>query len=246
MRLGLISDIHGNLPALETVLDHLRRARVDQLVCLGDVAAFGPQPREALSRLRATGCAVVMGNTDAWLLDPRPHAVRDADSQRVTDIEMWCAVRLTADDLDYVRTFQPTVEVALGGKARALCFHGSPRADTEIIAAATPDDELDRIFAGFSATVMAGGHTHAQMFRRHREMIILNPGSVGLPYERHAQGEEARNPAWAEYALVDWEGGDLAVTLRRAPYDVAPVIRAALESEMPHAEWWTRGWLERS
>ena len=70
MRIGLIADIHGNLIALETVLAELAREPLDQMVCLGDVAALGPQPGEALARLRALGCPVVMGNTDAWLLAP--------------------------------------------------------------------------------------------------------------------------------------------------------------------------------
>ena len=67
MRIGLIADIHGNGIALDVVLAELARERVDEIICLGDVAALGSQPREVLARLRAIGCPVVMGNTDAWL-----------------------------------------------------------------------------------------------------------------------------------------------------------------------------------
>jgi predicted phosphodiesterase len=65
-RVALISDIHGNAVALEAVLADIARRRVDEIVCLGDVAAGGPQPREALERLRTLGCAVVRGNADEW------------------------------------------------------------------------------------------------------------------------------------------------------------------------------------
>ena len=65
MRIGLISDIHGNLFALEAVLAELARERLDDLVCLGDVAALGPEPVGVLARLRTAQCSVVMGNTDA-------------------------------------------------------------------------------------------------------------------------------------------------------------------------------------
>lgn len=65
MRIGLIADIHGNLLALEAVLSALGRDGVDDLICLGDVASLGPQPAEVIARLRALGCPVLMGNTDA-------------------------------------------------------------------------------------------------------------------------------------------------------------------------------------
>jgi predicted phosphodiesterase len=69
MRIALLADIHGNLSALEAVLAALQAEAVDQLICLGDVAAVGPQPHEVIGRLRDVGCPAVKGNTDAWLSD---------------------------------------------------------------------------------------------------------------------------------------------------------------------------------
>src|SRR5256885_12728190 len=71
MRLGLISDIHGNLLALDAVLDELNESGMDRLVCLGDVAA-GPEPRATIERLREVGCPVVRGNWDTWVLEGVP------------------------------------------------------------------------------------------------------------------------------------------------------------------------------
>ena len=90
-------------------------------------------------------------------------------------------------------------------------------------------------------SVMAGGHTHVQMLRRHRETLLLNPGSVGLPFEQVADGQ-VRNPPWAEYALVEWAGGEVSVALRRVPIDARAVVDAILRSGMPHAEWWAQDW----
>ncbi|HEX5439838.1 MAG TPA: metallophosphoesterase [Ktedonobacterales bacterium] len=70
MRIALIADIHGNLVAFNTILDDIAREGVDQMVCLGDVAAFGPQPEEVVARLREVGCPVVMGDADMTLLTP--------------------------------------------------------------------------------------------------------------------------------------------------------------------------------
>ena len=178
MRIGLIADIHGNLIALETVLAELALESLDQLVCLGDVAALGPQPGEALARLRALQCPVVMGNTDAWLLAP-PSAV---DGDRVDRaITQWTIAQLTDDDRAYIASFPPTIELALGEGRVLACFHGSPRSYDEIIVPTTPDDELRDMLGDTQATILAGGHTHLQMLRRYGDAHLINVGSVGLP-----------------------------------------------------------------
>ena len=123
-----------------------------------------------------------------------------------------------------------------------LCYHGSPRSYREGIVATTPEDELDQIFAGHQAAILAGGHTHMQMFRRYKDMLLLNPGSVGLAIDRVSPFEEIRNVAWAEYAILSTEDGSLSVEMYRLPFDLQAFIQAGLSSGMPHAEWWSSEW----
>ena len=87
MRTALIADIHGNLVALDAVLSDIERRRVDRVVCLGDVAATGPQPCEAIDRIAEIGCDVVMGNTDEWLIEPRDESIEDDDTRRIVEID---------------------------------------------------------------------------------------------------------------------------------------------------------------
>jgi predicted phosphodiesterase len=242
MRIAIIADIHANRVALDAVLADIAALQPKQIVCLGDVAATGPQPRQVVERLRALACPVVMGNADAWLLDPLPSEADDEDTRRVEAIDRWCAEQLAPADLAYLRTFQPTVELPLGTGATLLCCHGSPLSNTGIIRATTPDDELERMLGGQRATVLAGGHTHTQMLRRHRDMIVLNPGSVGLPFEQNPATGGTRNPPWAEYGIVDWADGKLSIELRRVPFEVAEIVRAARAGDMPHAQWWASDW----
>ncbi len=242
MRIGLITDIQGNLVALNAVLTDLERAHVDRVVCLGDVAATGPQPRQTVERLRALNYPTIMGNADEELFNLPPEPPTDDNARIILEIDRWCAAQLSSEDLDYLRGFQPTLELPLGNDHTLLCFHGSPHSFDDSIASTTPDDDLARFLSGYSATVMAGGHTHEQMLRRYRETIVLNPGSVGLPFERGAGAGEARNPPWAEYAVVSQEQGTLGVELRRVPIDVGAVVRAIRESSMPHAELLARDW----
>ncbi|MDB5077551.1 MAG: protein phosphatase [Chloroflexi bacterium] len=240
MKTAIISDIHGNLLALQAVVADFRAQGADQVVCLGDVAAEGPQPREAVDLLRALVCPVVMGNTDEDLLQPIPDEPIPGDAGRMRDIERWNVVQLGEAGLAYLRTFKRTLSLPLGDWASLMCFHGSSRSNTEVIDATTPDSALDLVLDGHSATVMAGGHTHVQMVRRHRHSYLINPGSVGLPIE---VGDRIRHPGWAEYAMVTCTSGGIAIELRRVPYDIGFLVRVALHSGIPHADWWVADWL---
>jgi predicted phosphodiesterase len=241
MRVALISDIHGNALALEAVLASIEADRPDRVICLGDVAAFGPQPHQVIERLRALDFPTIMGNTDEWLLNPGvPTRPEDDRTRRLEDIGFWTVRQLTPADSAYLRAFRPTIRVALGGEASLLCYHGSPRKFHDMILPTTSDDDLETMLKGFGDLVLAGGHTHEQMIRRYGGQILVNTGSVGLPVERLAAGD--RNPPWAEYALVNWDDGGLGIELRRTPVDAGAVVQAALDSGMPHAEWWASDW----
>ena len=241
MRIVLLSDIHGNLFALEAVLTALAQTSIDQLVCLGDVALFGPQPREVLARMEALACPVVMGNTDAWALDPQPLSVRDEQSVFIHAIESWGAAQLGETERSYILTFQPTVELTLSDDLTLLGYHGSPHSYHDLLVATTPDTEVASLIGDQQALVLAGGHTHAQYVRRYRNKWLLNPGSVGLPYEILPDGAE-RNSPWAEYALVEGTTSGVTIALCRVFYDVAPLLAVAKASGMPYAEWWCKDW----
>jgi predicted phosphodiesterase len=129
IRLAVLSDIHGNLAALDAVLNDVARQGAERLVCLGDVAASGPQPALVLERLRAQRCLVVMGNVDAWLLTPTaPESDSDFHAQ-VWDLDSWCLAHLGAEHLRFVQTFQKTLTLSLGGVS-VLCCHGYAAAHT--------------------------------------------------------------------------------------------------------------------
>jgi putative phosphoesterase len=239
MRLGLISDIHGNLLALEAVLAELEREKLDRLVCLGDVVA-GPRANEALARIRNLECPVILGNWDAWSVDGMPEPATPVE-EKLYAIGAYWAERLGEEDRAFVRSFAATVEVELESGGTLLCFHGSPGSFDDWIVATTPDDELAAMLAGFSAPVLAGGHTHLQMVRRYEDSLFVNPGSVGLPFERWSPEDVLIAPR-AEYAILTAADGHLGVDLRRTTYDVEAHLRGGLESGMPFADWWAASW----
>src|SRR5690349_8585456 len=104
MRLALISDIHGNLVALDAVLADLIARNIEHTLCLGDVAAGGSQVSEVIARLQELSCPIVMGNTDAWLLSPRLTERKNLFAQKVQDNEFWSSQQLTEDDKAFLNT----------------------------------------------------------------------------------------------------------------------------------------------
>ena len=239
MRIGLISDIHGNLLALEAVLEELAREGIDKVVCLGDVAV-GPQPSETLARIKELGCPVVMGNWDAAFISGMPEP-RDEVGEMLVEIGNWWAGFLSLDDRTFMETFEPTVDLMLGSTP-ALAFHGSPKSYDDWIFSTTPDDELAPMFGDERPQLLVGGHTHVQLARRWGSSLIVNPGSVGLPFLAWWP-ERVRVAPWAEYGIVSADDGRLQVDLRRTTFDVDAHLRLSRASGMPHAEWWADCWV---
>jgi len=239
MRLAIISDIHGNLHSLELVLADLEQANIDQVVCLGDVASLGPQPREVIARLRELNIPTIMGNHDNYLLDTE---LTKSHHPWLRELELWCRGLLSEDDLDFLSSFQPQISFSLDQNTNITCFHGSLRSNEEFLFPDTPSETLGEIFAGQDTKLFSGGHTHVQMLRQYKDVTLLNPGSVGMPFEYPTPGPDMRAYHRAEYAIVDMTNGRLNFDLRRIPIDFSQIAEAARKSNMPNWEFWLKAW----
>ena len=237
MKVALVSDLHGNAVALDAVLADAERAAVDRVVCLGDVATLGPCPHEVLARLSALGCACIVGNHDAFLLDAA--LIRSyTETPIVVEAVDWCRAQLSAQELDFVRTFVPELTVELDGGATLFCYHGTPRSHMEDLPPSAGPAEVERLLDGRAATVMAGGHTHLAMLRQHRGSLVVNPGSVGMPFlEAPAAGPPTILPH-AEYAIVDAAAdGGIEVRLKRVALDRRALREQAAACDFPLRDW---------
>ncbi len=238
MKIALVSDIHGNFVSFQAVLEDINKNNVDQIICLGDVATTGPQPKQVVTLLRSLGCIGITGNHEDYLLDSaKRHQSRWADTLD------WCLEQLSEGDLDYLRSFQPWVTVELDKKNNLLCFHGSPRSNLDLIMPSTSDEALKQMLEGHTATIMAGGHTHIQLLRRYENSLVINVGSVGLPFDHYLpQGDEKRVVPWAEYTIVTCLNGAPSIDFRRVHVDFEEVRRASLEADNPFdwmPQWFT-------
>ncbi|MDH2426094.1 metallophosphoesterase family protein [Sphaerisporangium sp. TRM90804] len=208
MRVAVLSDIHGVLPALEAVLAEPDVAGADLIALTGDVAA-GPQPVETLDLLVSLGerALWVNGNADRELVEvvagkPSVHAV-----------SQWAGESLRPDQVALLAALPAERVLDLGRLGTTLFLHATPRRDDEIILVDSTLDRWAEVLDGVTAGTVVLGNTHMPFVRLVDRRLVVNPGSVGMPY----------GTAGAHWALLDSETG--AVTLRRTPLDAEEVAR---------------------
>ena len=222
MAVGLLYDVHGNLPALEAVLADARDAGVERWVLGGDYSSFGAWPVEVLDRLEALPGAVwIRGNWERWQAEAdspdMPDAVRGAREAACEALGSARAERFGALPASY--------EDPVG-----LICHGSPGSDMDSFLP-DPDPQDGERLAGVTARLVVFGHTHLAFTREHEGTRLLNPGSVGLPFD----GDQR-----AAWALVH---GDGHVERRRVAYDVAAAAQAL--SARHGGQAWAHGTVAR-
>ena len=216
MRVALLSDMHGNAVAFRAALADLEDRQPDLIVALGDVAQGGPQPHECVELLQELGCPCVFGNSDEFLLTLDLGAEEAEDVERLLETARWSQEQLGKDELDFLRGFQPTVEVG-----RVLCCHATPTSNEDVV---LPDtDGIPPV----DADAVAAGHVHQQWLRRFDRTLWFCVGAIGVS-------------RWCEYALVDDQ--TLAVEFRRIPFDVDALIADARAKDFPHFERWVTSW----
>jgi predicted phosphodiesterase len=225
VRVAALYDIHGNLPALEAVLDEVRRSGVDQVVVGGDVFP-GPMPRESLASLRALGVPTlfIRGNGDrevrAQMRGIETEFFRRAPESVRAPIR-WTAQQL-ADTCEAMLAGWPAdTRLPIEGPGDVLFCHATPRNDTECFTRETPDDRLASVFDGVGASTVVCGHTHMPFDRRIGPIRVINAGSVGMPF-----GDPG-----AYWLLL---GPD--VQLRVTPYDVAAAAERIRQTDYPDAD----------
>jgi putative phosphoesterase len=219
MRVAVLCDVHGNLPALEAVLADERLAQADLVIIGGDVVA-GPMPAECLDALLSLGDRVrfVRGNADRFVATRSPEHGAD-----------WCAEQLGPERLARVAGWPLTVELEIDGLGRVFFCHATPGSDEEILTRISPDADVAAALANVDAQVVVCGHTHIQFDRRvPGAPRFVNAGSVGSPYEGR------RGAFWA---LL---GPD--VELLRTDYDTEAAAAAIQRTSSPSGAE-LAGWL---
>jgi predicted phosphodiesterase len=222
MRVAAIYDIHGNLPALEAVLEGIRREGVGEVVVGGDIVP-GPMLRETISRLLCFDVPVrfIHGNCEVVVLEEMagktPAKVPEAYRPRFR----WAAEQLMPDYRQVLASWPKTLRMEIAGLGQVLFCHGTPRDEDEIFTRLTAEKALRGAFADANASLVVCGHTHMQFDRIVGGTRVVNAGSVGMPF-----GEPG-----AYWLLLG-----PSVEFRRTHYDLAEAAKRVRETNYPDAE----------
>lgn len=222
MRVAAIYDIHGNLPALQAVLQDIRRAEADLVVVGGDVLP-GPMPRETLACLENLSIPkqFIYGNGEVAVLEQMAGKDPVAVPEQHRPIIRWTAQQLSEEDKSTLAAWPAAVRLKVGELGDVLFCHATPRNENEIFTRLTPAEQLLPAFACADAKVVVCGHTHMQFDRMIGRTRVVNAGSVGMPF-----GE----------AGADWLLLGPGVELRHSFYDLADAAEHIRKTAYPQAE----------
>jgi protein phosphatase len=228
-KIAIISDIHGNIPALESVLADIDSRNIKRIICLGDLVGKGPQSSRAIQIIQNRCDTVIRGNWDDFF--PKPQ-----ESKTI----QWHQNQLTKQQMNYLKELPFSVEFIMSGKLVRM-FHASPRSVYERV---QPWDSIDRRLSMFENTdsteniaekrkpdVVCYGDVHNAYQQIINGKLLCNVGSVGNPLDI----------TQASYAILEGEyekseNGVFSIQLIRVPYDIELSIKIAREAEMPELE----------
>lgn len=219
MKIAVVSDIHSNLDALETVLRKLPSH--DALICLGDIVGYGAQPDEVVERIQALNPnAVLMGNHD--------YAVVTGDttgfSQHAAVAIDWTRQHIKEENRRFLSSLQPSKRIELG-KMEVALFHGSPRDPLfEYIYPGIGDAEAKWLIQKAGAGLVLLGHTHVPMTYSCGEGMLANPGSVGQPRDGDPR---------ASFALLTIADNKPSLEVKRIQYDLSSAASKIIEAGLP-------------
>jgi putative phosphoesterase len=225
MRIAAIYDIHGNLPALEAVLQELRDLKVDQVVVGGDVLP-GPLPQETIQAVLEleTPTVFIHGNGDREVLAQMQGVETDwyrSAAQTWREPVSWCAKQLQDGHQRLLSTWPSTYQLAIPGLGQVLFCHATPRNDTDIFTRLTPETALLPLFEQLRVDLVVCGHTHMQFDRRIGTTRVVNAGSVGMPF-----GEPG-----ADWLLLDRE-----IQFKHTAYDLPSAADRIRRTAYPQAD----------
>jgi putative phosphoesterase len=226
--IAILSDIHGNLAALEAVLSDLLTRRVDEVICLGDLVGYGAHPNEVIERISAANIPTIMGNYDDGVGFDRDDcgcAYRDPmERERGQASLMWTREHTTSSNKAVLRSLKPDIRRTVAQR-RLLLVHGSPRRMNEYLFEDRPDSSFARLAASSAADIVVFGHTHRPYQKLVAGVWFVNAGSIGKP----------KDGDWRACYVILTPDAVAPAEFVRVPYDVARSAAAIRDSGLPPA-----------
>ena len=230
MRIGLIGDIHANLPALRVVLDDLDSISVDMILNAGDLVGYGPFPNQVIDIVRERGIMSIMGNRDMDVCQSsdNPHSVEHSQgtlsAEQLKLASYGCTYReLTPENRLYLKSLPERLTVPIESH-KILMVHDRFHPKTPTLRTNMPDSEFKKVAEMVPEDILVAGHTHIPFVRQVANKTFINTGSVG----RSADGDIR-----AAYVLLEVKKDCVTAQIKRLSYDIEETIRAIQTSDLP-------------
>jgi putative phosphoesterase len=224
---AVITDIHGNLPALEAVLGRIHELGIERIYCGGDLVGYGPHPNEVCALIAERGIPTIYGNYDYAIgrdLEDCGCAYRDAHDRKLGERSIaWTLEHTDARSKAFMRELPFDLRFELGGK-RVRLVHGSPRKLNEYLFEEKPARTFERIARLADCDVLVFGHTHQPWIHEYGGVLFVNCGSVGKPKDGDPR---------AGFAVLEGSGGELKASIERVAYDAESVAREVAAAGLP-------------
>lgn len=234
MRIAVLADVHGNLPAFEAVLDVLPKLKPDQVIVLGDVVNGAPDSKACWQLAQSLGCAIIRGNHEGYVAD-----FGTANHDPKWDLErfgplQWTMDQLSEADVLAIRALPHTYQFP--DFPELLFVHASVRNDRDTVLGYTPLEDLDAMFPNVTASWILRGHNHVCSSRFWGDRVIVTSGSIGLPLDGRTK---------AQFLMLDQMGDGWQVQHHAVVYDVDEALKrfhstGYLESAGPMARIYMR------
>lgn len=209
-RVALLSDIHGNLPALNAVLKHMDSIGVDQIIVTGDFITDCPNPNEVIEVLRSREASFIRGNRENYLLNELDGGNSFWPGKRQFESLQWTLDHIKPENLNWIRSLPGDMVVKTPGCPDLHIVHGSTESDRELLLS-SKKERVEEVLSGITEDYLVCGHTHLPWSCKIGKKVIINPGAVGVSFNEEPL---------AEYVILTSDKDSWSVEHYGVPYSV--------------------------
>ena len=221
MKIAVLSDIHGNVEALKAIMRELEMENIKNVIIAGDIVGECPDNDEVIEIVKELNPWIIKGNKEKYILDYHSGETKKWKEYKQMAAMVWAYENMNKDSIEYIKTLPEEVIVNLEGADAIRVVHGSPGYNSKGIYEEDFPQILHKVAESIEENTLICGHTHCQWVREVNGKLILNPGAIGVFFNKERK---------AQYAMLTSEKGKWSGELRTVDFDIDILEKRFIES----------------
>jgi putative phosphoesterase len=221
MKIAVLSDIHGNLTALNAVLNDIKDLGINKYIIAGDHICDCPEPNEVLEKVKSLNGYIIKGNREEYVLNYHKGMHDEWNKYKQKASVVWTHNTMDKDNIKYIEELPEQLSISLPQMDTIRVVHGSPFAMREDLFPDKYPERLEKALNTINESVLICGHTHESWSKVSHNKLVVNPGSVGVPFNKSK---------CAEYAVLTWEVNKWTASHHKVKYDLKELEDVFYES----------------